>query len=142
MILRQAVSRWLERVFPKKTLGQRGEAAAARYLRRRGLKILARGDRSGPGELDLVALDRDTIVFVEVKTRQSHDAGHPAEAVDEQKQRRLTRLAVTFLKRHRLLERPARFDVIAVTWPAGKWFPTIEHIKNAFEAVGTWEFYS
>jgi putative endonuclease len=46
------------------------------------------------------------------------------------------------LKRHRLLERPARFDVMAVTWPAGNWFPTIEHIRNAFEAVGKWEFYS
>ena len=51
-------------------------------------------------------------------------------------------MAVTFLKRHGLLERPARFDVIAVTWPSGKWFPAIEHIQNAFEAVGKWEFYS
>jgi putative endonuclease len=142
MNIQHVVSRWFERFFPKKTLGQRGERAAARYLSRRGYKVLARGDRFGPGELDLVMLDRETIVFVEVKTRQSHDAGHPAEAVDERKQRKLTRLAVTFLKRHRLLERPARFDVVAVTWPAGKWFPTIEHIKNAFEAVGKWEFYS
>ena len=138
----QIVSRWRERLFPAKTLGQRGEAAAVRYLRRRGCKILARGDRYGPGELDIVALDRNTIVFVEVKTRQDHAAGHPSEAVDEAKQRRLTRLAVTFLKRHRLLEYPARFDVIAITWPADKWFPTIEHIQNAFEAVGKWEFYS
>jgi putative endonuclease len=136
------VSRWLARLLPEKTLGQRGEAAAARYLKRRGYKILARGDRFGPGELDLVMLDRDTIVFVEVKTRQSHDAGLPAEAVDQLKQRKLTRLAVTFLKRHGLLERPARFDVVAVTWPAGKWFPAIEHIRNAFEAVGKWEFFS
>ena len=105
--------------FPRRRLGQRGEAAAARYLRRRGYKILARGDRLRPGELDLVVLDGDTIVFVEVKTRQSQEAGHPAEAVDEDKQRRLTRLAVTFLKRHGLLERPARFDVVAITWPAG-----------------------
>jgi putative endonuclease len=142
MNLRQVVSRWLERIFPPKTLGQRGEAAAARYLCRRGHKVLARGDNFGPGELDLVMLDRGTIVFVEVKTRQSHEQGHPAEAVDEQKQRRLTRQAVTFLKRHGLLERPARFDVVAITWPAGKWFPTIEHIPNAFEAVGKWEFYS
>jgi putative endonuclease len=142
MNLRQAASAWLERWFPKKTLGQRGEAAAARYLRRRRYKILARSDHFGPGELDLVALDRTTIVFVEVKTRQSGEAGHPAEAVDEEKQRRLTRLAVSFLKRHRLLEYPARFDVIAVTWPAGKRRPAIEHIKNAFEAVGKWEFYS
>jgi len=142
MNVRRAVSRWFERLFPKKTLGQRGEAAAARYLKRRGYEILARGDRFGPGELDLVMLDRDTIVFVEVKTRQSHDAGLPAEAVDEAKQRKLTKLAVTFLKRHGLLERPARFDVVAVTWPAGKWFPAIEHIRNAFEAVGKWEFFS
>jgi len=142
MNVRRIVSRWLARLLPEKTLGQRGEAAAARYLKRRGYKILARGDRFGPGELDLVMLDRDTIVFVEVKTRQSHDAGLPAEAVDKGKQRKLTRLAVTFLKRHGLLERPARFDVVAVTWPAGKWFPAIEHIRNAFEAVGKWEFFS
>jgi len=134
--------RWLERLFPPKTLGQRGEAAAARYLKRRGYKILARGDRLQPGELDLVAADRETIVFIEVKTRQTHKAGHPADAVDAKKQRRLTRLAVTFLKRHGLLEHPARFDVVAITWPANRWFPTIEHFKNAFDAVGEWEFYS
>ena len=142
MNVRRFLSDCFRRVFPKKTLGQRGEAAAARYLRRRGYKVLARSDHSGPGELDLVMLDRDTIVFVEVKTRQSHTAGHPAEAVDDIKQRRLTRLAVTFLKRYGLLERPARFDVVAITWPADKWFPTIEHIKNAFDAVGQREFYS
>lgn len=142
MNLRHLASSWFERFFPRRTLGQRGEAAAARYLRRRGYKVLARGDRQGPGELDLVMLDRETIVFVEVKTRQSHDAGHPAEAVDQCKQRKLTLLAVTFLKRYGLLERPARFDVVAVTWPEGKWFPTVEHVKNAFEAVGKWEFYS
>ena len=142
MKTQHVVSSWLRRFFPKKTLGQRGEAAAARHLRRSGYKILARGDRFGPGELDLVALDRDTIVFVEVKTRESHDMGHPSEAVDQPKQRKLTKLAVTFLKRYGLLERPARFDVIAVTWPAGRRSPTIEHIKNAFEAVGKWEFYS
>ncbi len=142
MSLRQIVLRWRERFFPKKTLGQRGEAAAARYLRRRGYKILAQSDRFGPGELDLVMLDRRTIVFVEVKTRESHAAGHPAEAVDECKQRRLTKLAVTFLKRHRLLEYPARFDVVAITWPADRQKPEIEHIENAFEAVGEGEFFS
>jgi putative endonuclease len=135
MRLRQALSNWVRRVFPKKTLGQRGEAAADRYLRRRGYKILARSNRLKPGELDLVALDRKTIVFVEVKTRQSKETGLPEEAVNYPKQRKLTLLAKTFLKRHGLLEYPARFDVIAIVWPADKWFPTIEHIKNAFEAV-------
>jgi putative endonuclease len=138
---RGKVSGWLQTLFGQRPLGERGERAAARFLKRRGYKILARGDRLVPGELDLVALDRDTVVFVEVKTRRSADAGHPAEAVTPAKQRRLTRLAVTFLKRHGLLEHRARFDVIAVTWPEGQ-RPLLEHFQNAFEAVGRDEFYS
>ncbi len=142
MNLRQAVFQWRQRYFPQKTLGQLGEAAALKYLRRQGYKILARGDRIGRGELDLVALDGRTIVFVEVKTRASNDAGQPAEAVDRDKQRRLTQLAVTFLKRYGLLEYSARFDVIGITWPAGQSRPMIEHLQNAFEALGRGEFYS
>ena len=140
--LRSLVGGWHARLFPKRTLGKHGEEVAARYLRRRGYRILARGERNGPGELDLVALDRQTIVFVEVKTRRSPLAGQPDEAVDLAKQRRLTRLAVTFLKRRGLLESSARFDVVAVVWPDGVRRPTIEHFENAFDAVGQWEFYS
>ena len=124
-----------------RSLGERGERAAERYLRRKGYKIIARRERGRLGELDLIAVDGRTVVFIEVKTRSSHSAGHPAEAVDAAKQRRLTRLAVTFLKRHGLLNYPARFDVIAVIWPAGR-RPKIEHFPNAFEAVGRGEFYS
>ena len=124
------------------SLGQRGEKLAAKYLRRKGYKIIARDERSGLGELDLVALDGQTVVFIEVKTRRSSDFGHPAEAVTHDKQRRMTRLAVTWLKRHRLLESSARFDVVAITWPDGSRTPTIEHYPNAFEAVGKWGFYS
>jgi putative endonuclease len=134
--------RWLRRIFPRRTLGQRGENEAARYLKRLGYRILARGRRLASGELDLVVLDGRTIVFVEVKTRTSQDVGHPAEAVDANKQRRLTRLAVTFMKRHGLLEYPSRFDVVAITWPEGRGRPQIEHFKNAFDAVGVGEFYS
>ena len=123
--------------FPTRPLGRRGEAAAARYLRRRGYQILARGDRLRPGELDLVALRRPHDRLRRGQDPAVADAGHPSEAVDAAKQRRLTRLAVTFLKRHGLLEYPARFDVVAVTWPEGQRRPTIEHIQNAFEAVGT-----
>lgn len=138
-----SISAWFRRLWPRRSLGQRGEAAAARYLKRRRYKVLARGRRLPPGELDLVMLDPDgTIVFVEVKTRTSQQAGHPAEAVDAAKQRRLSRLAVTFLKRHGLLERAARFDVVAITWPQDKWLAKIEHFKNAFDAIGKWEFYS
>jgi putative endonuclease len=135
------ISHW-RRYFPPKSLGRRGEEAAARFLKRRGYKILARSSRLATGELDLVALDGRTIVFVEVKTRTSADVGHPAEAVDAVKQRKLTRLAVTFLKRHQLLEFPARFDVVAITWPDGRGRPTIEHFKNAFDAVGQGELFS
>jgi putative endonuclease len=125
---------WLVRLTSVGTLGQLGEAAAERYLRRRGYKIVARGDRAVLGELDLVAVDGRTIVFVEVKTRESQDAGHPAEAVDADKQRRMTRLALAYLRRHELLEYPARFDVLAITRPRDKRKPTIEHIRHAFEA--------
>lgn len=145
MSVLQSFSRWLDRLLHRpdnRPLGQQGEDAAARYLRGLGYQILARGDVSKPGELDLVARDGSTVVFVEVKTRRSQDAGHPADAVDANKQRRLTRLAVTFLKRHKLLESPARFDVVAVTWPEGQRRPTIEHFPNAFDAVGYNEFYS
>jgi putative endonuclease len=136
------VARWWHRIFPRKTLGLRGEEAAARFLKKRGYKILARGNRLRPGELDLVAADGRQVVFVEVKTRTSQNAGHPSEAVDAQKQRRLTRLAVTFMKRHGLLDYRARFDVVAITWPTGRGRPAIEHFQDAFEATGASEFYS
>jgi len=125
-----------------RALGRRGERAAERYLRRRGYKIVARGERGRLGELDLIAVDGRTIVFVEVKTRRSHDAGHPSEAVGADKQKRLTRLALAYLKRHELLECSSRFDVLAITWPESARRPTIDHIKNAFEATGRGQMFS
>src|SRR3954465_5763188 len=94
----------LRAAFSPKPLGRRGEDAAARYLKKLGYVIVARGHRDNIGEIDLVAVDGRTVVFIEVKTRTTHDAGHPADAVDEAKQRRLTRLALSYLKRHDLLE--------------------------------------
>ena len=125
-----------------KPLGARGEALAAKYLKRQGYTIVSRGGRSPFGELDIVAVDGRTVVFAEVKTRASHEAGHPADAVGTEKQQRLTRLALSFLKRHDLLEYPARFDVIAVTWPHGSAKPSVEHFKNAFEATGRGQMFS
>jgi len=116
--------------------GLQGERAAERFLRRLGYTIVDRRARGGLGEIDLVAVDHRTIVFVEVKSRRSHQRGHPAEAVDPRKQRRLTRLALSWLKRHDLLRERARFDVVAITWPKAERSPTIKHIRNAFEAAG------
>lgn len=129
-------------LFPPLVLGERGERAAEKYLKRCGFRIIDRRVRGGLGELDLVAVDGRTIVFVEVKTRRSHRKGRPAEAVDARKQRQLTRLALAWLKRHDLLEHRARFDVLAVTWPKDQSQPTIAHYRNAFEAVGRWQMFS
>lgn len=123
-------------------LGKRGEHAAEKFLKRRGYTVIARGERDRIGELDLVAVDGRTVVFIEVKTRTSHDAGHPVEAIDADKQRRLTRVALSYLKRHDLLECSARFDVVAVTWPESAKQPTIQHFRNAFEPAGKGQMFA
>lgn len=126
---------WWKRWREPRPLGARGEAAAAKFLKRKGYVIVARSHRGKMGEIDIVAVDDRTVVFIEVKTRRSHDAGHPADAVGRDKQRRLTRLALAYLKKHHLLENPARFDVVAITWPDDRKPPVIEHFINAFDAV-------
>jgi putative endonuclease len=117
----------------RRLLGDRGEREAARWLQQRGLRILARGYHTPRGEIDLIARDGDTVVFVEVKTRRE---GEPAEAVTLEKQRRVSLAAVQFLKRHGLLDGRSRFDVVAVVWPEAARGPQIEHIRNAFEDAG------
>jgi putative endonuclease len=98
------------------------------------------------GEVDLIAVDpaptRRSVVFVEVKTRTSDQAGRPFEAVDERKQRKLTQVCLAYLKRHKLEECRARFDVVAVTWPEGGREPQIEHFPSAFEAIGQGQLFS
>ena len=82
------------RDFPERSRMHFEGDLAAKFLRRKGYKILSRDERTGLGELDLVAIDGQTVVFVEVKTRRSADLGHPSEAVTLDKQRRMTRLAL------------------------------------------------
>ena len=129
------LNRWWRALRRPAPLGQRGERLAERFLRRQGYVIVERAHRAGGGELDLVAVDGRTVVFVEVKTRRSDRRGDPAEAVDRDKRRRVTRAALAYLKRHELLEYPCRFDVVAIVWPAdGK--PQLTHYRDAFEAEG------
>lgn len=122
-------------------LGLQGERLAARFLQKLGYRILARGHRERLGELDLVALDGQTIVLVEVKTWRMGDRGDPSLAVDERKQEKLTRAALTYLKQRRLLEQAARFDVISIVWDGDNGKPAIRHFINAFEAVGKWQMH-
>ncbi len=95
-------------------LGQLGEDLACRELRRRGYAILARRYRTRIGELDIVARDGETVVFVEVKARATDRCGAPAEAVTPAKQRKLALMAADYLARRRLGDTPCRFDVVAV----------------------------
>ncbi len=125
----------------RKLFGDAGERAAVRYLKASGLKVLARQSRDRIGEIDVIALDGECIVFVEVKTRRTDARGRPAEAVTAVKQRQLTRAALAWLKRRQLLDRPTRFDVVAILW-AENGQPVIEHIRSAFEACGTDGMYS
>lgn len=125
-----------------KSLGQRGEDAAARYLKRLGLRIIERSYDSPLGEIDIIAVDDRTVVFVEVKTRTTIDAGHGTEAIDATKRQRMTQAALAYLKSKRLLRTAARFDVVAVTWPEGEREPVIEHYQNAFAPVGSGQFFS
>jgi putative endonuclease len=128
--------------FREKSLGDRGEDAAAKFLKCQGYHILARSLDSPLGELDIVAVAGRTVVFVEVKTRRSDDAGRPEDAIDSRKEQRMTQAALAYLKSNRLLNYSARFDVVAITWPDDARKPTIEHYKNAFSPVGTGQFFS
>ena len=142
MSLFARVRDWFARRLPKKSLGDRGEDAAAKFLKRQKYHILARSLDSPLGELDIVAVDGRTVVFVEVKTRRSDEAGRPEEAIDSRKEQRMTQAALAYLKSNRLLGYSARFDVVAITWPDDARKPTIEHFKNAFSPVGTGQFFS
>ncbi len=126
----------------RRWFGSRSERAAARFLRRLGYRIVTRNYTCRYGEIDLVALDGGCLVFVEVRSTGTADASRPAASVDHAKQRRLTDLALHFLQERRLLDRAARFDVLAVSWPAGAREPAVVHHVNAFEAVGRFQMYS
>lgn len=137
-----AVTAWLRSRLQPKSLGERGEDAATRHLKRSGYKIVFRRHRQRYGEVDIIAVDDQTVVFVEVKTRRDASLGRPAEAVDTERQHRQTRAALAFLKSHGLLEYASRFDVVEVIWPINHRRPSIRHIKNAFEAVGQRQLFS
>ena len=126
----------------RRWFGTRSERAAARYLKRQGFRILARNYSCPHGELDLVAVEGRCVVFVEVRSTGGDDPLRPALSVDEQKQRRLTDLALYYLRQHRLLDCMARFDVLAISWPPGRREPVIVHYRQAFEAVGRFQMYS
>src|SRR6185436_20258418 len=125
--LRRAMSR------DRQIFGQFGEDLACRELERRGYVILTRRYRMRGGEIDIIARDGGTTVFVEVKTRDGHDYGEASEAVTRRKQLRMTRLALDYLARNHLTERPCRFDVVSIHMENE--LPIVEIYQNAFDAA-------
>ena len=117
----------------RQSLGKLGENLACAALIQRGYAILARRYRSRLGEIDIVARDGATLVFIEVKARAGDEFGGAAAAVTAWKQRRIALMAVDYVARHRLENRPCRFDVVTVDVAEGK-PPRVEIYTHAFEA--------
>ncbi len=115
------------------SLGKKGEELAIAQLRALKYKIIERNFKCALGEIDIIAREKDMLVFVEVKTRRTKDFGGPAAAVNQRKQQQLSKVALTYLNQKKLAEMPARFDVVAVELipPA----PRIEVIRNAFDLL-------
>jgi putative endonuclease len=116
-------------------LGKTGEDLACRELERRGYAILARRWRQRVGEIDIIARDGETLVFVEVKARDGREYGAPAEAVSAAKQRRIVQLAMMYLARNRMAACRCRFDVVSVD--VGASAPDVQVFQNAFDAAAT-----
>ena len=117
----------------RQIFGKQGEQLAEQFLKKKGYKIVERNYRCANGEVDLIALDRRVIVFVEVKTRADHGFGSPLEAVEFYKQQKMIKAAQFFLHEKRLHQRDARFDVVGISWPGQE--AVVEHIQNAFEVT-------
>ena len=115
----------------RQKFGEQGEALAVRHLKKAGYKIIETNYRTRLGEIDIIAKDKDTIVFVEVKTRTSVHFGSPKWAVTPQKQKKISMVALCYLKATDQSTARARFDVVAVISNRDK--PQVEIIKNAFE---------
>jgi len=118
----------------KKRIGEKGEEVAARFLQKKGYRVLARNFRSRFGEVDIVAQDKDTIVFVEVRTGSRRRIHEPEETIGPLKQSRIVRTAQAYLQKH-FPDEPcsARFDVVAIE-ETHEGF-AVRHIPDAFECL-------
>lgn len=124
------------REFPSLTqarleLGRYGEDLAYKRIKRLGYRKIIRNYRCPLGEVDLIANDGDTLVFIEIKTRRGKPTGYAKEAVDARKQRQLSKVALAYMKSNNCSDAKARFDVIAISIKEDK--PEIEVVKNAFD---------
>ena len=115
-----------------RALGRCGEDIAEAFLRKRKFRIVERGYRFHRGEIDFIAWDRQTLVFVEVKTRRGKSFGRPEESVTPAKQAQIRKVALGYLVRWRLDDVPCRFDVVSVRVRGGDGCFRVDHFKDAF----------
>lgn len=111
--------------------GKHGEDLAVKFLQKAGYIILKKNFRASIGEVDIIAEDDGTLVFIEVKSRTSLRYGSPKEAITEQKKRQISKAALVFMNRNKLFGHRARFDVVAIQMVEGR--PQFELVKNAFD---------
>ena len=123
---REEPERWRERA------ARCGERIADVFCELRGFQVIDRNVREGRGEIDLVAVDRETVVFVEVKFRTGPDRAAPLVAVNWKKREDVARTAALYLSRRGWIGRPVRFDVIGITWGTDGSELRVEHVPNAF----------
>jgi len=116
-----------------KELGKHGENIAWDYLKRQGYRLLERNYRCRYGEIDLIAKDGETIVFIEVKSRRTASFGDPEESVSQAKQRKISTVALYYLEDKGLYDRPARFDVVSVFASSSEQKITL--IPDAFDLI-------
>ena len=117
-------------------IGKAAEKAAAKYLKKLGYKVLEKNYRELSGEIDIIAKEGKCLVFVEVKARSSSDHGWPEEFVDKQKQSKIVKTALKYLKKEKLDDSDVRFDVLAIDPGSDE----IAHIKSAFESSAEYTY--
>jgi putative endonuclease len=115
----------------RQSLGRFGEELALEALSKLGYQCLARNFRCPLGEIDLIARDRGTLVFIEIKTRRGRSIAYAKEAITPRKKKQLSKVALAYLKENEAFEAKSRFDVVAISMAGGK--PEVEIIRNAFE---------
>jgi putative endonuclease len=117
-------------ISPLKNLGKKGEDLAVALCRGKGFIVIEQNYRTPFGEIDIIAKDGSIFVFIEVKARTDDAYGAPFEAVNRRKREKITKVAMSYLKRFKK-EVPARFDVISISMKSGN--PDLEYIQDAFE---------
>ena len=131
---------WIQQKFvkPPPSLGTRGEAYAAGYLKKKGYRLIVRNRRHKKGEIDLIVMNKEFLVFVEVRTRTSEDFMTPEASIRPDKRRTVTTTVRRLIRKHKTADLQARVDVIAIIWPQGAKEPSIVRHHEGAIRLAAW----